>query len=96
MHPDLVGADVPALRGFVTSLRRRGAQIDTTRQRLDAVIAGLPWAGPDRDAFVDAWRRVHAASLVRITHELGGLAAQVAAHADRQERASRASAEAAW
>lgn len=85
----MVGADIAALREFASSLRYRRQEIDSTRQHLSAVVENLPWAGDDRDRFVDEWRRVHAPGIARIVGELASAAREASDHADRQEQASR-------
>ena len=85
----MFGADVVALRRFAWSLRRSKREIESTRLRLAAVVASLPWTGEDHERFVDEWRRVHGPALSTIVSEMGQASMQAAAHAERQERASR-------
>jgi uncharacterized protein YukE len=89
MNERMVGADVAALRGFASSLRRRQQEIEATRQRLTGVVEQLPWTGADHDAFVDEWHRVHAPGLAHLAGELSEAASQASHHAHRQEQASR-------
>lgn len=85
----MFGADIAALRGFASSLRRKQQEIEATRQRLAAVVDSLPWTGADHDRFVDEWRRVHGPALMTIVSEMGQASGQAYHHADRQEQASR-------
>ncbi len=85
----MFGADVAALRGFARSLRRKKEEVEATRQRLAAVVEGLPWIGADHDRFVDEWRRVHSRALMTIVTEMSQASNQADFHADRQEQASR-------
>jgi uncharacterized protein YukE len=85
----MFGADVDALRGLSSSLRRRRHDIDASRARLASIVETLPWSGPDHDRFVDEWRRVHAPAMASIVTAMTEAAARAAYHADRQDDASR-------
>lgn len=84
----MYGADVRALRSLAGALDRRRREIEVTHRRVGALVDALDWAGPDRDAFVDEWRRVHAPSLAVVADELGDASARARYHAGRQEQAS--------
>jgi len=85
------GADVAALRGFASSLRRHQREVEATIQRLTAIVDSLPWTGADHERFVDEWRRVHGRALMTIVAEMSQASSQARSHADRQEQASRRS-----
>lgn len=87
--PNLVGADVAALRRFAAQCERHGHEIDDARRRLDATLHGVPWVGLDRQGFLDEWQRVHAVTLVAMAGELSAAARRASHHAARQEQASR-------
>lgn len=87
----MFGADIAALRGLAWSLRRKKQEIEASRQRLAAIVDGLPWTGADHDRFVDEWRRVHSPALMTIVTEMSQASSQATYHANRQEQASRRS-----
>lgn len=87
----MFGADVAALRQLAWSLRYGNQEIDESRRRLAALVETLPWAGADRDRFVDEWHRVHSPTLTTIVNEMSAASGQASYHAARQERASRRS-----
>lgn len=86
----MVGGDVPAIRNFVTGLRRRSQQIATTTNRLSTVIESIPWVGPDREEFIREWQGTHRPALLDLCSGLNDAAVTAAHHADEQEAASAA------
>lgn len=85
----VVGADVMALRGLVTTLVSRARKIETTKNQLTALIGDLPWVGSDRDRFVNEWNDVHQPNLIRLIDDMTTASSQASRHADAQEAASR-------
>lgn len=85
----MLGADVAALRDLSWLLRRKQHEIEASHRRLAAIVDSMPWIGIDRDRFVDDWRRMHSPALMAIITELSQASGETAAHADRQEHASR-------
>jgi hypothetical protein len=84
----LVGADISALRGFGYSAARRRRDIEATRQRLTLAIEALDWSGPDRDRFLDEWRRFHLPGLMSLEQDIGDVARSAFHQANVQEQAS--------
>jgi uncharacterized protein YukE len=86
----VVGADIPALRAFVSALSGRARKIEQTKNELSAVIRDLPWVGKDRDAFIHDWEQIHHPNLVRLIDDMQDASAKANHHANVQENASRA------
>jgi hypothetical protein len=84
----MVGGDAPALFSFANQLRERRRRIEAASARLGAVLEQANWVGPDRDAFVQAWRSQHAPALRAVCDDLDDAAARVTRHARAQENAS--------
>jgi uncharacterized protein YukE len=85
----IVGADVPALRSFVSALTGRAHKIEQTKKELTALVQDLPWVGRDRDAFVNDWNSIHQPNLVRLIDDMRDASRSATRHADAQEIASR-------
>lgn len=86
----LVGADIAAIRNFVLGLNRRSKEITNITARLTALIDDIPWAGPDRDAFIQEWHHTHRPGLLGLIDDLLDAGRQATRHADAQEAASAA------
>lgn len=84
----VVGADVGAIRNFVLGLNKRSQEITATTARLTSLVEGIPWVGPDREAFIADWNGHHRPALVRLIEDLADAAKQATRHADQQEAAS--------
>jgi hypothetical protein len=86
----MVGADVPALRAFVSAMTNRRRQIETTTNKLSALVNSLPWVGPDYERFKAEWDTVHHPNLIRLLSDMGTASSKCSKAADAQEAASNA------
>ena len=86
----VVGADVAALRGLVTSLTWKIRKIDSTKAEVTQLLVNLPWVGPDREQFLRDWNDIHQVNLIRLTDDMTLAANQALRAANAQEEASRA------
>ncbi|MGP9601310.1 hypothetical protein ACT3SQ_01350 [Brachybacterium sp. AOP42-C2-15] len=63
-------------------------QISSLQQRLDGIVRGTSWAGPDRDDFVSTWTSDAAPGLARLETLLTEHAAELRGEAEEQDRVS--------
>lgn len=84
----MLGADVFALFGVAAELLGRKRKLRSTIRRMGRLVEAADWVGPDREAFLDAWRGQHLPHLMHVIEELDGAASEVRRHAERQQETS--------
>ena len=84
------GMDIAQIRNLARQMDQRANEIEGLLSQLTTQMRELPWAGDDRNRFVDDWEGRHAAGLRRVAEGLKHAAKDARDHARNQEWASRA------
>lgn len=87
---NMIGGDAFAIREFARRLAARAQQIEEAQRRMTAVVESVPWAGADRERFLNEWRTIHEPNIARMLLDLGTVVTDAHRAADVQDRASQA------
>lgn len=84
------GSDPEQLRALARRIRSEGAALGQVAARLQAQLAGSPWAGGDATRFRSEWSSTYHPALLRATASLHSAAERLVSNASQQDSASSA------
>lgn len=84
----LLGADIEGLLDCVNAVFRHRDEIRVATRKMERLIEGAEWVGPDREKFVATWADHHRPLLYSTMHELADDAVRLRTHAERQRATS--------
>jgi uncharacterized protein YukE len=82
------GMDIPAIQQLGRELSAAANEIQHLVSKLTPQITGAPWAGPDRERFVNDWTGQHVGQLNQVIRALEDASHAALANAQQQEQAS--------
>jgi hypothetical protein len=84
----MIGADVEVLRSLSIKIDRMSSEMRSAELRINYLLQGVEWAGPDLDAFRQEWKARIAPEVRRGNDLLSVMALTLKQNADDQERTS--------
>lgn len=90
MSEGMIGADPAQLRELAKSMSDSGNKLDAIAQSLGASISQTGWRGADSEQFRQRWSTILRPIIRTNGSMLGGLAKELGAQADEQEKTSAA------
>lgn len=85
---EFLGADTDELLDMGQGIEQRAERLDDLATTLAATVTGVPWTGPDRDAFLDRFESTVRTALIEAGARLGNGARAIYQHAAQQDLAS--------
>jgi hypothetical protein len=94
LAPGIYGADIDELRTLSRSLAQSGSSLKRVESTVSSLVQSAAWKGADGDRFRSEWSSTLRPMLSRTSESLQDQATSLLKHADEQEMASDAGADA--